>query len=143
MLKKYYGRFAPMVIMLMPVLAMFFVIALSFAPQPVRADGLISCDGIHCNFNDFMDTVVAIINIGFEFAGLVAVVFIAQAGFYYMEGAESDKKSRAKSTLIQALAGLGLIFGAYLLVNFLFAVLHVTGCFSQWYVFSWPPNPCI
>ena len=109
-----------------------------------HAQGVVSsCTGTDCTFNDLINTVVGVINLGFEFAGLVAVAFIAQAGFYYLESAESDKKSRAKQTIIQALAGLGLVFGAHLLVSFLYIALGVKGCFGQWFVFNWPPPACV
>jgi hypothetical protein len=65
--------------------------------------------------------IARIIRVALGFLGIVAVVVILYGGFIWMtSGGDEDKIRRAKKTLINGTIGLGLILGAFIIVQFIF-----------------------
>ena len=70
---------------------------------------------------DLNDIVSAIIKWALTLAGVVAVVFIIYGGYQYITSSgDAEKAGKGRSTLINAIIGLVIIFIAYTLVRFLF-----------------------
>ena len=68
---------------------------------------------------DLKDTIANIINIALGFLGIVAVVIIIYAGFKWMTAAgNEDQAGEAKKMITQAVAGLVVIFLAWVIANF-------------------------
>jgi len=66
------------------------------------------------------DKIASIINILLGFVGIVAVIYIIFAGFKWMtaEGNEEQIK-QAKATIKNAVIGLGIVFLAFVIINFI------------------------
>jgi len=63
-----------------------------------------------------------ILNIAFAVAGIVAVVFLIIGGFRYVTaGGNVEAADQAKTTILNSIIGLVVIFIAFLLVNYLLA----------------------
>jgi hypothetical protein len=67
------------------------------------------------------EIIARIIRVALGFLGIVAIVVILYGGFVWMtSGGDEEKIRRAKKTLINGTIGLGLILGAFIIVQFIF-----------------------
>lgn len=85
----------------------------------------VSANGSQCspaitNINDTWLIVIALLEILFRLAAIVAVGFIVYAGFLYTTSqGEPEKTAQAKNTIINALVGLAIAVSATAIVSFL------------------------
>jgi|GEM_PF-1542516 len=105
-------------------LMMFFFIS----PLAVHASGLTDMKTNLTQFGGNMgyrnednlaQKIASIINIVLGFLGIIAVVYIMYAGFKWMTAGGNDEEiGKAKSTIKNAVIGIGVIFLSYAIVNF-------------------------
>lgn len=93
---------------------------------PVEA-GLVPCQGLKCEFDDFLRLFVNIFKLLMGLAAIVAALVIVWAGarlasWGFLEQPESEL-AQAKDTFKRALFGFAVVALAYLLVNTLVIVL--------------------
>jgi len=78
-------------------------------------------------WHDLPSAVRGILNIVFALAGIVAVVFLIIGGFRYVtSGGNAEASEGAKTTILNAIIGLVVIFLAFLLVNFVLSKFQFT-----------------
>jgi hypothetical protein len=111
-------KFAPFVILL--ILAVF--------PGVVGAAGLVPCEGTECSACNLVEMGNTILQwlIGVLF--VVFAVVAAMGGFALVtSGGNPEAKSNAKSKLVNALVGLIIVFGAWILVDTIMRGLLASG----------------
>ncbi len=75
--------------------------------------------------DDIKDTIANIINIALGFLGILAVIFIMLAGFKWMTaGGNEETVKEARQTILQAAIGLGIVFLAWVITNFVIEQLR-------------------
>ncbi len=78
------------------------------------------------NTTNLADLVSALINIMIAIGVLLAVMMLSVGGFQYMGQEAVSSKEDAKKTMTQAILGLMIIFGAYLILYIINPdILHI------------------
>lgn len=72
------------------------------------------------------DLIRSIINLALLLAGVVAVIYIIIGGYQYITaGGNPEQAQAAKTTIMNAVIGLVIVFASYVIVNFIFEqVIH-------------------
>jgi hypothetical protein len=93
----------------------------------------------HCANNEAPDygcvliLIQNLMNFFIYFATIVITIFIAWAGFEYMtSGGSPEKRSQANQRILNAVIGLMIVLGAWLLVNSVMSVLYKKSSFGDW-----------
>jgi len=87
--------------------------------------GLTEFTGVDIGKNESLQNTIAnIINIVLGFLGIIAVIIILAGGFKWMTASgNEDQVGEARKMIIQAVAGLAVIFLAYIIANFVIGQL--------------------
>jgi hypothetical protein len=103
------------------------VVALLVASLPVAAQGLVPANcrrgappppAPQCGLADLMTVVVNVVNFLFAFAGFVALGYLLWGGIQMLiSGGNPERIKNGKTTITNALVGLVLVYGAYLVLN--------------------------
>ncbi len=90
--------------------------------------GIIPCNGVDCNFNDFVQLGINIVDFLVGFAVLGAVVGFIYAGFLILTaGANASQVTKGKSLLLKVGIGFFFVLAAWLIVNTITSVLFNAG----------------
>ena len=82
-----------------------------------------ACSG-DCQFGDFVGLAVEASRFIFGITGSLALIMFAVGGFWWLTaGGVAERIEKGKSTLVAAVVGIIIIFGAWVLVNSLLAAL--------------------
>lgn len=102
------------------------VLMLSVALWPAVgwATGLVPCEGLNCTVDHLFILFVMIYNFLLAATALVAMLFVVVGGIrMFFVAASASEMESAKKTVQNAIIGLVIIAGAYLIVNTLIDVL--------------------
>ncbi len=103
------------------IVAALLLVVANFANAGLVNCGLRTADGgitEHCQIGDLFNLVIMVVNYLLGFATMVAVVYVLWGGFQMViSPANPDKVKDGKTTLINAITGLAITLGAYLLIN--------------------------
>lgn len=79
-----------------------------------------------CGINDIVGSVIQVSRFIFGIAGSLALLMIMYGGFQWLTAAgSSERVKKGTETLTHAAVGLAIIFGAWILVNFI--LIAITG----------------
>lgn len=101
------------------------ILFLILGPQLVFAqNGLVTCTE-NCTFLDFVDMINGIIDFVFKYLALpIAALMFAYAGFTLVtSGGSSEARSKAKNIFSDAIIGIILAAGAWLIIKTLLSIL--------------------
>lgn len=109
-------------------IALFVVFFLTVIPNIVDAAGLVPCEGTECSACHFaqMGNTVLQWLIGVLFVVFAIVAAMGGIGLV-TSGGNPEAKNSAKSKLVNALVGLVIVFGAWILVDTIMRGLLVSG----------------
>ncbi len=100
------------------LVGMFF----AFLPMIAAAQGLVPCDGIHCQACDLISLAQNVINFLLSLSIPLAIGLFAYAGVLYFTSATNPSNiNKARGIFKNALIGMLIALGAYLIVN---TILH-------------------
>lgn len=117
---------------------LFLIITLTFLlstvfvlPQSTLAAGLVPCDGKDCDINAFFTLLKNVYDfIVLQVATPLAILAIAVGGILVLISAGNPNLSgTGKKILFSAILGLVLVFGSWLIINF---VLDMVGFTKDW-----------
>ncbi|MDO8598693.1 MAG: pilin [bacterium] len=81
------------------------------------------CSG-DCALNDFVGLAIEVSRYIFGITGSLALIMFAVGGFWWLTAAgTADRIEKGKKTLVAAVVGILIIFGAWVIVNTLLAAL--------------------
>ena len=94
--------------------------------------GLVACDGTDakpCGFNQLMDLVNEVIKfVLFKLAVPIAAIMFAYAGFKMVtSGGSSEARGKAKNIFTNAVLGLAVAAGAWLIIRTILSILGYDG----------------
>jgi len=86
--------------------------------------GFIPCDGVEvkCDFPMLMQLISNVMNYIVLMAFPLAIITIAYAGFTYMTTGISDKKSKARTMLLNVVIGFAVLLAAWVIVRTMLTV---------------------
>lgn len=95
-------------------------IPLAFAGAPFS---VVTC-GSNCTWDDFYGLINTLINLMVYAAIPLAVIVVLYGGFCIMTAAGDESRfQKGKDAIIGAVIGLVIVFGSYILVNFIIRAL--------------------
>ena len=112
------------------ILTMVFATVLSFSPANVLADTDNTINGgldalssgaidLPSSNTDLKQVIGQVIQIFLGFLGVIAVVLIIYAGFMWMTaGGDTAKVDKARKYIINAIIGIVIILGAYIITSY-------------------------
>ena len=111
------------------IAANLIVTAVVFLPLLVNAQGLVKCQNPpNCSFQDFMNTLFAVINFIVQLGIAFSAIVFAYAGWLYMtSGGDEGKIKQAHELFIKVLWGFLFALGGYLIVQLIATSLGVQG----------------
>jgi hypothetical protein len=115
-------------------LAFFSLFAIILiVPSAVSGAGLVPCNGPDCTIGSFFVMLVNIYTfLVFWIATPLAVLALTIGGVFMMfGGANPNMFSRGKQIIYLAIAGLVLVFGSYLIIDFVLRAIGFTGNWSS------------
>jgi len=108
---------------LLPILVAFAMPLYSFAAGIVPA-----CDAWDCNFDRLLDLVNNVIKfILFDLAIPIAAIMFAYAGILLVTAGGGEAKTKAKGIFTNAVIGLALSAGAWLIIRTILSILGFDG----------------
>lgn len=125
----------------MKIAGLFLALGLILMPQLTfgqEEGGLVSCDGIDCNFCDVIETTDNVIDFLFEALSVVAVILLVVAGFRLVTSAgDVSAMTQARSMFTSVIIGLVIVLSAWLIVDTVMKALLVkdgefASQFGQW-----------
>ncbi len=115
-MKKFYGYVLAFAGAFVPVLA---TPLLARAQQVNANTALGTWDFTPFRITDFPSAIKSVINIMLIAAAMIAVIYLIIGGYQYVTaGGNADSASAARTTILNALIGLVIIFSAFAIVNF-------------------------
>ena len=99
-----------------------------FAADPPANLGLVPCDGVNCDFNAFLKLINTVIKfILYDLAIPIAAIMMFYAGFLLVKAQGGEAKTKAKDIFFNAVWGLILAAGAFLIVKTFLLILGYKG----------------
>lgn len=121
--KKFLTHLFIFLILIIPVI--------SFAEQSPTTSGLVPCDNTttKCDFNQLMNLVNKVIKfVLYDMVVPIAAIMFAYAGFELVtSGGSTEKRATAKNVFTNALIGLVIAVGAFILIRTLLSILGFKG----------------
>jgi len=109
------------------LLIFIFVPVFVFGQEPDT--GLIPCDGLDCQFTDFIQLIYNVMRFLIGLGLTFSVIVFAYAGFIYMTaGGDESKIKKAHGMFLSVVIGLVLALGAFLIVE---VIANTLGLDSQ------------
>jgi len=99
----------------------------AYCPQNGMVIVPTNCQGEakNCGVNDMICTAVNVSRIILGFAGSVALLMFIYGGFMWLISAgNTDRVTKGRTTFLNAMIGLALIFGAWIIINVVIAALN-------------------
>ena len=101
------------------------------SPAVSFAAGLVACDGTitnPCEFTHFMNLINTVIRfILFNLAVPIAAIMFAYAGFLMLTSGGAESKTKAKNIFTNAVIGLVIAAGAFLIIKTILSILSPEG----------------
>ena len=110
---------------LIPILAIFFIPLFAFAANWPLVQ---ACSDSGCGWNDLMSLVNRVVKfILFDLAVPIAAIMFVYAGVLLVTAGGSEGKTKAKGIFTNAVIGLALAAGAWLIVSTILSILGYQG----------------
>jgi type IV secretory pathway VirB2 component (pilin) len=115
------------------IIALFSLLSIIFIPFISDAqNGLVPCNGPDCTINSFFQMLLNIYNfLTTMIATPLAIIALIVGGIFMMVSAGNPSTfGKGKEIITWAIIGLFLVWGSYIIINFILTTLGYTGAWS-------------